>query len=118
MISLINFGNKYKTNEYDVKQSTLLNYITSMFFPWLCFTLLLNNKTQKKYVTVILILHWFLRATGDVLFSIAESFPVSNNERINNYWPYTSDRWFVGSAMASLFWLSGEIISDWLVRIL
>ncbi|OUM64515.1 hypothetical protein PIROE2DRAFT_8674 [Piromyces sp. E2] len=110
---LLYFGEKYITNENDVKQNSLLKYITNIFFPWLCLTLVFNDKTNKKTsLTTILILHWFLKASGDVLSNIADFFPVSNNDRINNYWPYTSDRWFIGNAVSSLFWICGEIIGD------
>eukprot|EP00833_Pecoramyces_ruminatium_P015682 jgi/Orpsp1_1/1189714/evm.model.d7180000073896.1 len=103
---------KFIDNKDDHVQNIWLSYITSIFSPWLCLTLLINGENYKQPAMKILILHWFFKSTGNLFSEIANSMVVSNIEKEKNYWPYTAKRWLVGGALASLFWIVGEMIGD------
>ncbi|ORX77888.1 hypothetical protein BCR32DRAFT_270378 [Anaeromyces robustus] len=114
----------------DLYEKIIFSYITNDFFPWVCFILLLNRKNWKKPIVLILIFHWFFRATGDVLRAVSELFYKPETVPLNNFiimegsddltniqWPYTNERWMVGNAIAHVFWFTGEIIGDWYLYI-
>ncbi|ORX77887.1 hypothetical protein BCR32DRAFT_295351 [Anaeromyces robustus] len=112
MYDLIRHSENYIDNIYDTHQDTWLSYITSKFFPWLCLVLLINGKNFKNQEIIIVFLHWFLKSTGNLLEGVGYLLPVSEYEKIHNYWPYNANRWLIGKAIASVFLISGEIIGD------
>eukprot|EP00833_Pecoramyces_ruminatium_P018178 jgi/Orpsp1_1/1192210/evm.model.d7180000091410.1 len=93
----------------DVYQYVFDSYIKNIFFPWVCLILLFNMKNWKRPVLLILIGHWFLRSTGDLLRNTLEL----RTKEPNLNWPGSLKNWYISNALANVFWLSGEIIGDW-----
>eukprot|EP00833_Pecoramyces_ruminatium_P011732 jgi/Orpsp1_1/1185764/evm.model.c7180000095126.1 len=93
----------------DKYQNIIINpYIQSYFFPWVCLILLLNRKNWKRKVIFILVGHWFLRSTGTVFINIMDV----RKKEPNMNWPYSKSNWLISNSIASLFWLTGEILGD------
>jgi len=100
---------KIKFNVFDGIQNILDAYILNSFFPWVCLILLLYIRNWKKPIIKILVGHWLLRSTGDLLRNIMQLRSIKPNQ----YWPYSSDNWFISNAVANIFWIAGEIMGDW-----
>ncbi|OUM60686.1 hypothetical protein PIROE2DRAFT_13505 [Piromyces sp. E2] len=98
-----------KKLKIDGYQNIIDSYIINPYFPWVCLILLLNYKNWKRTVILILVAHWFLRSTGDLLRNTMDLRPIYNNM----YWPYSQKNWYISNAVAHIFWLLGEIIGDW-----
>ncbi|OUM70543.1 hypothetical protein PIROE2DRAFT_1429 [Piromyces sp. E2] len=98
---LLALKNDYKF--FDVIQHAAMAYIESPFFFWVILVLLMNSKNWKRPVMLILIVHWFLRSTGDL---------ISKYTKIETK-PYFPDRVFVGIGIANVFWMAGEMVGDW-----
>ncbi|OUM69226.1 hypothetical protein PIROE2DRAFT_2932 [Piromyces sp. E2] len=92
----------------DIFQKSIVNYITSDFFTFLCVYLVVNNKSWKRPVSICLITHWFLKSLGGSLESLTYRIPHDPN----NYYPYSSINWFLYSFSESLYTI-GSIIGDW-----
>ncbi|ORX47604.1 hypothetical protein BCR36DRAFT_355631 [Piromyces finnis] len=97
------------SQKYDTYQTIIESFIRNDYFPWVCLILLFNRKNWKRPITIILIVHWFLRSIGDSLNNLLPLRPWVPN----TYWPYTNENWFICCALANVFWLSGEIVGDW-----
>ncbi|ORX80157.1 hypothetical protein BCR32DRAFT_25068 [Anaeromyces robustus] len=93
----------------DVIQNVTNSYIMNSFFPWVCIILYLNRRNLTKPVNIILIGHWFLRSTGDMLRFGSENF----HKDYGLTWPFSVKAWYFGNALAHIFWLSGEVLGDW-----
>jgi len=93
----------------DAFQKVIDAYITNPFFFWLCLTLILNKKNWKKPINIILILHWFLKATGDLLRNTMQLRTKEPDKR----WPFSNTNWLISNAIAHIFWLTGEMVGDW-----
>eukprot|EP00833_Pecoramyces_ruminatium_P016360 jgi/Orpsp1_1/1190392/evm.model.d7180000078684.1 len=104
-----NYIVNYEFKKIDSYQNILNAYIKSPFFPWVCLILLLNEGSWHKPINLILIAHWFFRATGDLLRNLMQLNPID----FGCNWPYSSHNWLVSNAIAHIFWLTGEIIGDW-----
>jgi len=102
-------ASRIRIKNLDAIQYVLNSYVNNLFFPWVCLILLLNKHHWKRPVIMILVAHWFLRSTGDLLRNIMK-FSVKKD---NTEWPYSITNWYVSNAVAHIFWLSGEIIGDW-----
>ena len=74
---------KLKRDYYEI---IFNEYIRNVFFPWVCIILLLNKKNWKRPVIIILIGHWFLRSTGDLL---RDTMYLRDGEP-NSVWPYST----------------------------
>jgi len=103
----------FKKLKVDGIQYILDAYISNPYFPWVCLILLLNYKNWKRPVILILVGHWFFRATGDLL----RNTMYLRKQNINMYWPYSLTNWYISNGVAHIFWLSGEIIGDWYLLI-
>jgi len=99
--AIFKFTNYYQFK--DVLQQMFMAYIESPFFFWVVLVLLMNSKNWKRPIMLILILHWFLRSTGDLINYYM------NIETIDMF----PNRVYVGIGWATVFWMAGEMIGDW-----
>jgi len=83
----------------------------NIFFPWIVIILIINRNNWKKTIIYILLFHYIFRTTGDLLRSLSNAIPVTENRK--SIWPYSVTRFNVGCIMAYFFWATGEIIGDW-----
>jgi len=97
----------------DAYQSVIMSYISSHLFPWLCLVLILNRRQWRRPVIMILIVHWFLQATGDVFNRYLDFTDQDYYKKLGYDYPYNMENWYVSTVVARVSWISGEIIGDW-----
>ncbi|OUM60674.1 hypothetical protein PIROE2DRAFT_13491 [Piromyces sp. E2] len=96
------------TGRGSVIQEIALSFITSPFFIWVLLIFIVNKKHWRRPVLLLLISHWFLRSIGDILNKTANMYvPLTKIDKS------TAKAWYIGGAIANIFWSSGEIIGDW-----
>ncbi|KAG4102040.1 hypothetical protein H8356DRAFT_258768 [Neocallimastix lanati (nom. inval.)] len=99
----------YQFKKIDSYQNIFNVYLKSSFFPWVCLILILNEGSWHKPINLLLIVHWILRATGDLFRNLMQLNPID----FGCYWPYSSKNWLISNGIAHIFWLSGEMVGDW-----
>ncbi|KAG4093321.1 hypothetical protein H8356DRAFT_1428834 [Neocallimastix lanati (nom. inval.)] len=98
---------KFQTS--DALQYVIDAYLINMHFPWIFLILILNGKNWYRPINLVLIVHWFLRSTGDLLRNTMQL----RTFEPYTYWPFSQKNWYISNAIAHIFWLSGEIVGDW-----
>ncbi|OUM57263.1 hypothetical protein PIROE2DRAFT_17809 [Piromyces sp. E2] len=69
----------------------------------------MNRSNRRKPVLLVLIVHWFLKSTGDSLSATKEYNPSNMNTMTKE----NSQNWLIGIGLANVFWVLGEITADW-----
>jgi len=100
---------KFDTNEVDKYQVIFTQPIVHEFFPWTCLALLLTHKNWKKFIVILMVVHYILRMLGDMhersLYVRKPDYPES--------WPFGNSQWMKTYGVASVLWHASEIIGDW-----
>jgi len=109
LITLAESKNGIQYTRIDSIQTFLGAYYMFEFFPWVCLIFINNKKNWKRPISLVLILHYLFRATGNFLRYTME---LRKTEK-NTYWPYSTTNWYISLALANVFYLTGEIIGDW-----
>jgi len=98
----------YSYDKSSMYQEILFSYIKSPYFLFVIVNFIMNKRSWRKPILMLLTVHWIFRSTGDLL---NKTMYLSNN-----YYPITKESahiWYRGTAIANIFWSGGEIIGDW-----
>ncbi|ORX47647.1 hypothetical protein BCR36DRAFT_355730 [Piromyces finnis] len=87
-----------------------VSYIKSLFFAWTFLVIIMNRNNWKRPVLILLIVHWIFRSTGDCLNQFMYLLIKDPTFKINKL---NEKAYMIGTALANVFWSTGEIIGDW-----
>jgi len=99
-------------NDIDQYQVIFTQLIISEFFPWTCLVLLLTYKNWKRFIIILMVVHYLLRCFGDMH---ERSLYVRDQD--HPQWPFGNSQWMKTYGIASVLWHSSEIIGDWYLLI-
>ncbi|OUM65863.1 hypothetical protein PIROE2DRAFT_59717 [Piromyces sp. E2] len=102
----------YNKNKIDQYQEIFTQLIVNEFFSWTCLVLILTYKKWKKYIVMLMVVHYLLRCIGDMFEKCLNIF-----EQDYTRWPFGNSQWIKSYGIASIFWHSSEIIGDWYLLI-
>jgi len=100
---------QFKFNKVDGFQQIFDAYIKNSYFLWTVLVLLLNAKNWKKPVVSVLVIHWFLRSSGDLIRNVI----LVREVEPNTVFPFDKTNWIISNSVAHVLWLAGEIVGDW-----
>eukprot|EP00833_Pecoramyces_ruminatium_P002646 jgi/Orpsp1_1/1176678/evm.model.c7180000058574.1 len=121
-------GNEdFLNNKIDIVRNVIYalhSPIKFLFFYWTVLILILHKFNFKKPVVKIVLGHFLIRSTGDVLDKFGQllSMYYINSAVTDEYGTsYTCSvsgnmhplRWFITRQLGTVFWYVGEIIGDW-----
>eukprot|EP00833_Pecoramyces_ruminatium_P018051 jgi/Orpsp1_1/1192083/evm.model.d7180000090482.1 len=93
----------------DTLQLIFESFIRNAYFPWVCLILLFNINKWKRPAMLVLIGHWLLKSTGDLLRNTMEL----REKDPNLTWPGSYKNFYISIGLANVFQLAGELIGDW-----
>jgi len=95
-------------NNIDQYQVIFTQLIVSEFFPWTFLVLVLTSANWKRFIVVLMIVHYILRSVGDM-----HERSLYVREQDHPQWPFGNSQWMKTYGIASVLWHASEIIGDW-----